>query len=228
MPKDFPAAPAAARREPRFRPAVGWLLLALLPMLLAPRPALAQARRGAAPPLKRLSLEELMEIDVTSVSKRSEPLAGAAAAVTVLTRDDIRRSGAATLPEVLRLATGLAVARFDSRTYAISARGFNITTANKLLVLIDGRSIYTPLFSGVFWDAQDVFLGDVERIEVIRGPGRPCGGPTPSTASSTSSPRAPATPRAGSSAEAPAVSSMRWPAPASAASWPAAASTAPT
>src|SRR5436305_1023257 len=146
------------------------LLLAGVPALCAQSGELAAA---AADPsaLKRLSLEELMQIDVTSVSKRSERLSAAAAAITVITAEDIRRSGAANLPEALRLATGLEVAQADGSTWAISARGFNLTTANKLLVLVDGRSIYTPLFSGVFWDVQDTFLADVDRIEVIRGPG---------------------------------------------------------
>src|SRR6476661_2409178 len=121
--------------------------------------------------LKGLSIEELMEIDVTSVSRRSERVSGAAAAITVITGEDIRRSGANNLPDALRLSVSLHVAQFDGRTWAISARGFNITTANKLLVLIDGRSVYTPLFSGVFWDVQDVMLEDVDRIEIIRGPG---------------------------------------------------------
>jgi iron complex outermembrane receptor protein len=121
--------------------------------------------------LRRLSIEELMEIDVTSVSKRSEPVFRAAAAIAVITREDILRSGVTSLPEALRLANSLHVARFNSGTWAISGRGFNINTANKLLVLIDGRSVYTPLFSGVFWDVQDVLLEDVERIEVIHGPG---------------------------------------------------------
>ena len=120
--------------------------------------------------LKQLSIEQLMEIDVTSVSRRSERASQTAAAVTVITSEDIRRSGATSLPEALRLANSLHVARFDSRTWAISARGFNSATADKLLVLIDGRSVYTPLFSGVFWDVQDVLLDDVDRIEVIRGP----------------------------------------------------------
>ncbi len=142
--------------------------------------ALAAALPGAASPqepdtvepseLKSFSIEELMEVDVTSVSRRSERVSQAAAAVTVITSEDIRRSGVTNLPEALRLANALHVARFDSRTWAISARGFNISTANKLLVLIDGRSVYTPLFSGVFWDVQDVPLEDVDRIEVIRGP----------------------------------------------------------
>jgi iron complex outermembrane receptor protein len=121
--------------------------------------------------LSELSLEELANIRVTSVSKRSESLADAPASIFVITGDDIRRSGATTLPEAMRLAPNLQVARLDARNYAITARGFNSPFANKLLVLVDGRTVYTPLFSGVFWDAQDVVLEDVERIEVISGPG---------------------------------------------------------
>src|SRR5437899_4351204 len=112
-----------------------------------------------------------MEVIVTSVSKKPEKLSEAASAITVITQEDIRRSGATSLPEALRLAPNLEVARVDSRQYAISARGFNNTIANKLLVLIDGRTVYTPLFSGVVWDAQDTLLEDVDRIEVISGPG---------------------------------------------------------
>jgi iron complex outermembrane receptor protein len=145
-----------------------YLGLALSFLLGAPAPA----QEGEASParLRSLSIEELMEIDVTTVSRRSERMSSAAAAVTVITEEDIRRSGVTSLPEALRLANGLHVARMNSQTWAISSRGFNITTANKMLVLIDGRSVYTPLFSGVFWDVQDVLLEDVERIEVIRGP----------------------------------------------------------
>lgn len=121
--------------------------------------------------LARLSIEELAEIEVSSVSKRPERLADAAASVFVITADDIRRSGATTLPEVLRLAPNLQVARASSSGYAISARGFNGSSANKLLVMIDGRSVYTPLHSGVFWDTQDVMVRDIERIEVVSGPG---------------------------------------------------------
>jgi iron complex outermembrane recepter protein len=135
----------------------------------------AVAREAPATPaaaeLKKLSIEELMEIDVTSVSRRSERLNQAAAAIIVITQDEIRRSGATSLPEALSLVNSLHVARQTQGTWAISARGFNLTTANKMLVLIDGRSVYTPLFSGVFWDVQDTLLEDVERIEVIRGPG---------------------------------------------------------
>ena len=121
--------------------------------------------------LADLSLEELGNVVVTSVSRRQERLADAPASVFVITREDIRRSGATSLPEALRLAPNLQVARVDANQYAISARGFNARLANKLLVLIDGRAVYTPLFSGVFWDVQDMLLEDVERIEVISGPG---------------------------------------------------------
>ena len=125
----------------------------------------------ASSDLAELSLEELMNIEVTSVSKKTERLSDAAAAIFVITQEDIRRSGYTSIPEILRLAPNLQVARVDSSQYAITARGFNSTTANKLLVLIDGRTVYTPLFSGVFWDVQDTLLEDIERIEVISGPG---------------------------------------------------------
>jgi iron complex outermembrane receptor protein len=121
--------------------------------------------------LSRMSIEELANIEITTVSKKPERLSDAAAAVFVITNADIRRSGATSIPEILRLAPNLQVARVDASQYAITARGFNSTTANKLLVLIDGRSVYTPLFSGVFWDVQDVLLEDIDRIEVVSGPG---------------------------------------------------------
>ncbi|MES2353516.1 MAG: TonB-dependent receptor [Pseudomonadota bacterium] len=121
--------------------------------------------------LANLSLEELGNIEITSVSKRPERLSDAPASVFVITSEDIRRSGVANLPDALRLAPNVQVAQVSASGYAISARGFNSSAANKLLVLIDGRSVYTPLFSGVFWDVQDVMLEDVERIEVISGPG---------------------------------------------------------
>src|SRR6267154_5412852 len=133
-----------------------------------PAPSTAQDARTA---LADLSLEELINIQITSVSKHEERLADAPASVFVITAEDIRRSGAASLTEALRLAPNLQVAQVNASGYAISARGFNNTAANKLLVLIDGRSVYSPLFSGVFWDAQNVMLEDVERIEVISGPG---------------------------------------------------------
>lgn len=121
--------------------------------------------------LTELSLEDLMNVEVTSVSRKREPLSDAAAAVYVITQEDIRRSGARSLPEVLRLAPGLQVARIDSDDWGISARGFAWLFANKMLVLIDGRSVYTRLFSGVYWQMQDLPLTGIERIEVIRGPG---------------------------------------------------------
>jgi iron complex outermembrane receptor protein len=133
-------------------------------------PALAYANTAAD--LSQLSIEELGNIEVTSVSKQAQPLSAAAASIYVITNDDIRRLGATTVPEALRLAPNLQVARLDALSYAISARGFNSTEAsNKLLVLIDGRSVYSTLHSGVFWDAQNVMMEDIDRIEVVGGPG---------------------------------------------------------
>lgn len=121
--------------------------------------------------LTELSLEDLMNVEVTLVSKKPEKMTEAAAAVYVLTQDDICRSGATNIPDLLRLIPGVQVARIDENKWAISARGFNDIFANKLLVLIDGRSTYSPIFSGVLWEAQDVLLRDIDRIEVVRGPG---------------------------------------------------------
>ena len=121
--------------------------------------------------IAELSLEELANIEVTSVSRRAESLSDAAASIFVITGNEIRRSGAQSLPEALRLAPNLQVARVDARNYAVTARGYASPFENKLLVLIDGRTVYSPLFSGVYWDVQDVVLDDVERIEVISGPG---------------------------------------------------------
>ncbi|HLQ77145.1 MAG TPA: TonB-dependent receptor [Terriglobia bacterium] len=123
------------------------------------------------PDVTAISLEDLMNLKVTSVSKRAQKLADAPAAVFVITQEDIRRSGARSIPEALRLAPGVEVARIDENKWAIGSRGFNGRFANKLLVLIDGRTVYTPLFSGVYWNVQDVMVEDVDRIEVIRGPG---------------------------------------------------------
>ena len=139
--------------------------------------ALVTSALGAVPTaiktaeLADLDLEQLTRITVTSAARRPEPLSEAAASLYVITQEEIRRSGATSIPEVLRLAPNLQVARADTNQYAISARGFNNVLANKLLVLIDGRTVYTPLFSGVFWEAQDLLLADIERIEVISGPG---------------------------------------------------------
>ncbi len=121
--------------------------------------------------LKKLSLEELVDVEITSASRRPGLLSQAASAIDVVTAETIRRSGVTSLPDALRLAAGVQVAQIDGHSWAISARGFNLGTANKLQVLMDGRSLYTPLYSGVFWDVQQTFLPDLEQIEVIRGPG---------------------------------------------------------
>lgn len=142
------------------------LLLAWVPAAQAQDADLQLAQN-----LKKLSIEELTQLDITTASRRLEPLAQVAAAVSVIRGEDIRRSGATSLAEALRLADGLVVARADNGTWAISARGFNISTANKILVLIDGRTVYSPLFAGTFWSVQDVPLSDIDRIEVTRGPG---------------------------------------------------------
>jgi iron complex outermembrane recepter protein len=117
------------------------------------------------------SLEELMGMEISSAAKKVQRLADAATAIHVLNREDIRRSGATNLPELLRLVPGVQVARIDGSRYAVSIRGFGNRYSGKLLVLQDGRTLYSPLFSGTYWEAQDVVLEDIERIEVIRGPG---------------------------------------------------------
>src|SRR5450432_2916369 len=121
--------------------------------------------------LTDLSLEELMNVEVTSVSKKKEPIANAPAAVTVIDQDTIARSGFSTIPDLLRLAPGMDVARVNSFTWGVSARGLNDQYADKLLVIQDGRTLYTPIFGGVFWNTVDYVLQDLDRIEVIRGPG---------------------------------------------------------
>lgn len=121
--------------------------------------------------LKALSIEELMDIEVISLSRMPQKLSEIASAIQIITNEDIRRSGATSLPEALRLFPNLQVSQLNSSAWVISARGFNTVFANKLLVLIDGRTIYTPLFGGVIWDLQSVLLEDVDRIEVISGPG---------------------------------------------------------
>ncbi|HEY7641000.1 MAG TPA: TonB-dependent receptor [Steroidobacteraceae bacterium] len=146
---------------------------ALATALLLCAAAAAASQDGAATTgaLKHLSIEQLMDIEVTSVSRAPETLSSAAAAVSVITNEDIRRSGATTLPEVLRGVPGLHIARRNSDSWAVSSRAFSSINSEKLLVMSDSRSIYTPLVSGVFWDVQDYVMEDIERIEVIRGPG---------------------------------------------------------
>ena len=142
------------------------LLLAAF-MLSAAVPAQAQAPVD----LSAATLEDLMNIEITSASRKEQRAEDVAAAVYVITRDDIRRSGMTSVPDLLRLVPGVQVAQINSNKWAISVRGFNGLYSNKLLVLVDGRSVYNPLFSGVLWDTQDLMLEDVDRIEVIRGPG---------------------------------------------------------
>jgi iron complex outermembrane receptor protein len=145
--------------------------MALLFMLIGPASAIAEDGAATIGELKQLNVEDLMNVEVTSVARHRQKLIDAASAIQVITQEDIRRSGATSIPEALRLADNLQVAQKNSHDWAISARGFNTDLGNKLLVMIDGRSVYTPLYSGVFWDVQDYLLEDIDRIEVISGPG---------------------------------------------------------
>jgi iron complex outermembrane recepter protein len=121
--------------------------------------------------LTQVSIENLMNMEVTSASKKDQKMSQVAAAIFVISQEDIRRSGAVNIPDLLRMVPGLDVAQINGSTWAISARGFNAQYSNKLLVMVDGRIVYTPTFAGVYWDALDLPLNDIERIEVIRGPG---------------------------------------------------------
>jgi len=137
-------------------------------------PPLAHAQNDGhpqSPDLSDKSLEDLMNTEVTSVSKKEQKLSQVAAAIFVITQEDILRSGATNIPDLLRMVPGLDVAQINASTWAISARGFNEEFSDKLLVLVDGRAVYTPTFSGVYWESLDLPLEDIERIEVIRGPG---------------------------------------------------------
>ncbi|MCP4659915.1 MAG: TonB-dependent receptor [bacterium] len=147
------------------------LLLCLLLLLISVNTTAGEPAAPVETDVFKMSLEDLMQMTVTSVTRREDRFFDSAAAVYVITQEDIRRSGMTTLPELLRMVPGMEVARFNSNIWTITSRGFNSYFARKLLVLIDGRSVYTPLFAGVYWDVQDLMLEDVERIEVIRGPG---------------------------------------------------------
>jgi iron complex outermembrane receptor protein len=146
-------------------------LYLLVPWLALPGPVQAQEAALPKSPLKQLTLEELLDIDVSLPLRREERVFQAPAAVSLLTSEDLRRLGAVTLPEALSTVPGLFVSRFTASSWVVTTRGFASTAANKLLVMIDGRSVYSPLFSGVLWDQQDAFLLDLDRIEVTRGPG---------------------------------------------------------
>ena len=148
-----------------------WVVAGVVLCLGAATRALAQEEASTPSALKQLSIEQLMNVEVTSVSKTPESLMGAPAAVATVTSEDIRRSGANTVPEALRFVPGLYVAQETASSWSVSSRGFSGVNSQDLLVLSDTRSIYTPLFSGVFWDVQDYLMEDIDRIEVIRGPG---------------------------------------------------------
>ena len=128
-------------------------------------------------PLTNLSLEQLGNVEVTTVSKTPQEVWNTPAAIYVITNDDIRRSGATSIPEILRLAPGLQVEQADSDHWAVGIRGFGSQFSRSVLVMIDGRSVYTQLFAGVIWGDQDVMLEDIDRIEIIRGPGGTIWGP---------------------------------------------------
>src|ERR1700732_90185 len=147
------------------------LVLSLTLSTIALTPSVTMAQAQNASDLTQVTLEDLMNIKVTSVSRKEQKLSKVAAAIYVITQDDIRRSGAKNIPDLLRMVPGLDVAQIDANSWAISSRGFNDGFADKLLGVVDGRTAYDPLFSGVFWDQQSAPLEDIERIEVIRGPG---------------------------------------------------------
>lgn len=155
------------RCHPSPRPGIGWLVLvwAVQGALLAT--ALSAADRGLAD----LSLEELMNVTVTSASKREEKLGDVATAITVLSNDDLIRSGATSLPDALRLVPGMSVGFSNAHDWSVAVRGFGGVYSNKLLVLVDGRAVYSPFFAGVYWNQQQLMLEDLDRIEIIRGPG---------------------------------------------------------
>ena len=144
-----------------------WCAVMTIGLLSVCFPALAQDELD----LSDMSLESLMNLRVSSVSRNLEELKGSAAAIYVITQEDIRRSGMTDLAELFRMVPGLNVAQINSSTWAVSARGFNAQYAAKLLVLIDGRTVYDPSFSGVYWYMQNLVMEDIERIEIIRGPG---------------------------------------------------------
>src|ERR1022692_3988493 len=145
---------------------------ALLAASILLPPAILEADDPAKPrDLTDASLEDLMNIEVTTVSKKEQKLSQSPAAIYVITQEDIRRSGMTAVPDLLRMVPGLQIGQMQAGSWGVSARGFNGQNSDKMLVLVDGRSIYSPVDKGVFWDEQDTLLEDIERIEVIRGPG---------------------------------------------------------
>ena len=153
------------------------MLLTLLPLVKGGDPQQSASGPDDPAALKNLSLEELSQIEVTTPSKEPVKVLQTAAAIYVITGDDIRRSGATSIPEALRLAPGVEVARIDGSNWSIGIRGFGSDLTRSVLVLIDGRTVYTPLFAGTNWDVQNTNMDDIDRIEVIRGPGGTIWGP---------------------------------------------------
>ena len=153
------------------------LLLPLVPAVSSADPQQSAVAQNTSTALKDLSLEELSQIDVTSPSKEPTPALRSPVAIYVITGEDIRRSGVTTIPDALRLAPGVEVARIDGSKWSVGIRGFGTRLSRSVLVLMDGRSVYTPLFAGTYWEVQDTLLEDIDRIEVIRGPGGTIWGP---------------------------------------------------
>ena len=165
---------AGERRPRRAAAGPGFLVLAtwLIVLLFYPvGEARAEVDDVSAEEVLRMEIEDLLDLDVTSITRKQGKLFETAAAITVVTGDDLQRSGHTTIAETLRLVPGFHVGQIDSNKWAIGNRGWTGQFNNKLLVLADGRSVYSPLFGGVFWDTLDTFLPDLERVEVIRGPG---------------------------------------------------------
>jgi iron complex outermembrane recepter protein len=156
------------RRVSRPSRAIAFVALGTLVVLLSSPSVRAQDSKDD---LAALNIENLMKIQVSSVSRRAQPLSETAAAVFVISQEDIRHSGATNIPDLLRMIPGVYVARINASTWAICVRGFNGRFSNELLVMVDGRTIYSPTFGGVFWDVLELPPEDIERIEVIRGPG---------------------------------------------------------
>ncbi len=148
-----------------------YILTVSLLSVLVPAFGLAQHATASAKDLKALDVEELLNVEVSLVNRTPQKLSDASSSVQVITGEEIRRSGATNIAEALRLVTNVQVAQFRSNAWIIGSRGFNTIFANKLLVMIDGRTVFTPLFGGVFWDIQNVLLEDIEKIEVVSGPG---------------------------------------------------------
>ena len=162
---------AESRPEVRVLHRAAFIILFFVGCLVKQSFAEPQGNPANSEPLKQLTLAELGNVEVTTASKEPEKISKTAAAIFVLTQDDIRRSGATSIPEVLRLVPGVEVARINANQWSVNIRGLGSGFSKSVLVLIDGRSVYTPLYAGVYWDVQNVLLADVERIEVIRGPG---------------------------------------------------------